>query len=327
VSNKRRATTILLRRILTAFVHTLSFALACRRVCSSRLRTSARVRREHVERFDLNQDWKKSKLATLFKKWEAVQSSFTLEVSHERACEGGKMEDVVESFLITSLLAPPGVREMAAGDAFRKLGVSALLRMAAHVHRSVGGLSVKFESLPGTLFTGLDTGVKTGLPVLINAPFFLHELNQGVLLDPRDDADVRELFPKIRQLEARRSSGMSAVVGGSPMSSRSISLWDWNREVLTASVGLLVPAILCELKHPLEYLYSRDAKMLYRYWPRFEAVRAKFKMFITPSLYVSLSKCELYLTKHDGFKSIVEGVFESKDYAVDKKALGFFRSK
>ena len=66
--------------------------------------------------------------------------------------ESGGTEEL-DSFMITSLLAPPGVREMAAGDTFRKLGITPLLRMAAHVHRSVGGRSVKFSPLAGTLIS------------------------------------------------------------------------------------------------------------------------------------------------------------------------------
>jgi hypothetical protein len=217
---------------------------------------------------------------------------------------GGTEE--LDSFMITSLLAPPGVREMAAGDTFRKLGITPLLRMAAHVHRSVGGRSVKFSPLAGTLFVGMDTGIRTGLPVMLNAPLFLHELSQSVLLDPRDDADVRELFPRIREMDAGRRGS------NSPAKERAVSLWDWNRQVLTAGVSELVPRLLGELKHPLEFLYARDARLLYRYWPRFDGVGAKFKMFVTPSLYAQLAKAELYLTKSSGFCSIADGVFEDK---------------
>jgi len=56
-------------------------------------------------------------------------------------------------------------------------------------------------------------------------------------------------------------------------------------------------------------------------------VRAKFQKFVTPSLYAELSLKELYLTKHDGFKSIADGVFESKDFPLGKKVGAFFRSK
>ncbi len=295
---------------------------APRPVSKNRLRTNASVRLDHYERLSDNQDWKKSKLATLFKTWVPIRANITLEVNHIRQ-RGVEVDDFVDTYMVSSILAPHGMREMATSDVFKRLGIMPILRVAAHIHRSVGGSSSPFKPEAGTLFVGLDTGIKTGLPLLINAPLFLHELNRSILLDPRDDADVRSLFPSIRFVEERRSSSS----GTSPMSSRSVSLWDWNREALTSSITSLVPDLLSELKHPLEYLYSRDARMIYRYWPRYEAVRPRYKAFVTPQLYSELARRELYLTKSKGFCSIQDGVFESKEFPMNKRAGAFFRDQ
>ena len=52
----------------------------CRPLRKTSLRTNSVVRNNHLDKMLENKEWKKSKLATLFKKWEPVKSTLTLEV-------------------------------------------------------------------------------------------------------------------------------------------------------------------------------------------------------------------------------------------------------
>ena len=301
-------------------------------VVKSRIRTSPSVRRNHMEKMSSNQDWKKSRFSTLFKKWEPVKGIMTMEVA-TLIMNGktGAETEVCDTYMCASVLAPVGLRELATSAEFSKLNIFPLLRVSAHVHRSMTGLldtSTKFRPKPGRLFVGgLDTGLETGLPINICAPLFLHEFNRRLLLDPRDDSDVRNIFPRIRILEEEAAGGMRRMSTGSGGKGerKTVCLWDWNRNVVHCAVGSLMPYILKELRNPLEHLYSRDARNIYRYWPREERVKERYKAFMTRAVYQELAKLDLYLTKSSGFCTIKDGVFESKDMELSERAGIFFR--
>ncbi|GMH69495.1 hypothetical protein TrRE_jg392, partial [Triparma retinervis] len=300
-------------------------------VAKSRIRTSPSVRRNHMEKMTSNQDWKKSRFSTLFKKWDPVKDIMTMEVTTSMMNERieGKEEEICDTYMCASVLAPVGLRELATSAEFTKLNIFPLLRVSAHVHRSVAGVdtSTKFRPKPGRVFVGgLDTGLETGLPINICAPLFLHEFNRRLMLDPRDDSDVRNVFPRIRILEEVEAGSRRMSTGsGGKGDRKTVSLWDWNRNVMHCTISTLMPYILKELRNPLEHLYSRDARNIYRYWPREERVKERYKAFITRSVYQELSKLDLYLTKSSGFCTIKDGVFESKDMELSERAGIFFR--
>jgi len=209
-----------------------------KKIVKARIRTSPSVRNGNMEKMINNHDWKKSKFATLFKKWEPVKSNMTMEVSTILR-EGEEDEkEICDTFMCASILAPLDLRELAILDEFRKLNTLPLLRMSAHIHRSVaGGASEDFRPKSGRIFVGgLDTGLETGLPMNICGPFFLHEFDRRVMLDPRDDSDVRNIFPRIRILEDG-AGGRRGSTGSSGKERKTVCLWDWNRNALHCAIS------------------------------------------------------------------------------------------
>mmetsp|Transcript_18718 Transcript_18718/g.38290 ORF Transcript_18718/g.38290 Transcript_18718/m.38290 type:complete len:3824 (+) Transcript_18718:165-11636(+) len=283
------------------------------------LRTNSTVRNNFLDKMLENKEWKKSKLATLFKKWEPVKKTLTLEVRsivYGPGSTGENDQEVCDTYMVASVLAPSALRDLATLDAFRKLKLLPLLRVSAHMHRSIGGENMDTLKLaPGRIFvSGFDTGIETGLGVNICAPLFLHELNRRIMLGPNDDRDVREIWPKIRIIESadggrRSSTGSPGMLGGG--SSRVVSLWTWNTEALGDAFLVLLPLVLGELRNPLEYLYARNAKLIYRYWPRVMRIKPRYRNFACADMYRALAGMELFLTKNKGFMKIKDGVFES----------------
>ena len=100
------------------------------------------------------------------------------------------------------------------------------------------------------------------------------------------------------------------MLGGG--SSRVVSLWSWNNEALGDAFLVLMPLVLGELRNPLEYLYARNAKLIYRYWPRIMQIKARYRNFANAGMYRALAGMELFLTKNKGFMKIKDGVFESE---------------
>ena len=297
------------------------------------LRTSNLERKSHAQKLASNQDWKKNTIATFFKKWDAVKSKISLEVdiaSFEGEDRDAGARQLRDTYMCVSVLAPKGLRDLATGNEFKRLNCLPVLRVSAHMHRAElapgepGAKASQFKPRPGRLFVGgLDTGLETGLPVNICAPIFLHELSRGVLLNPRDDADLRTIFPKIRVIE-----DASARSGGSVSAFKHLCLWEWNRSALQCAVRKLVPYLLKELREPIRQLHhDKGARYIYHFWPRHEIVKEKYRAFVSRELYVKLSDMDLYLTKRNGFRTIRDGVFESKEMALTARAGTFFRGE
>jgi hypothetical protein len=120
------------------------------------------TRRSHIDELVSNQEWAKgnSKFSKLFKStWVAEKSSYTLQISHRHQNEP---EDIIDTFVIQSTLAPPRFREMACTEALKPLNLIPAITISAHVHSTQGASTTEFQPPKGTLFVGLDTGISTG---------------------------------------------------------------------------------------------------------------------------------------------------------------------
>ena len=164
-----------------------------RQILSSRVSSSPFARRENRDAVNNNKLWKKASTSkfSLFKgsHWEPVVSSQTMKISN---LIDDNNEEIVDTWLIQSVLAPSKLRDMACADVLRSFQLLPLVSLAARIHQNDNNIknshqSVDFSSLEeGTLFLGLDTGISTGLPFLINAPLFLHEFKGTLLLRSND---------------------------------------------------------------------------------------------------------------------------------------------
>ena len=74
------------------------------------------------------------------------------------------MEDVTDTYILQSILAPPRLRKMANTESLTSLNLLPACTLAVHIHRSMQtDNDISKYSLPeGTIFVGLDTGIKTG---------------------------------------------------------------------------------------------------------------------------------------------------------------------
>jgi len=153
-------------------------------VLRSRLRTSPNVRSNHMTTFSSNNEWKKGgKFSSFFKGgWAPIKATQTLEISYSTGSgESTDNGETVDTFMITSILAPLQIVKLASRPVLVSLNLLPVVRLAAHIHRSKQGCKKAFKLSRGTLFAnGFDTGIKTGLPVFIQAPFFLNEFDREV---------------------------------------------------------------------------------------------------------------------------------------------------
>uniref|UniRef100_A0A7S2UD61 U-box domain-containing protein n=1 Tax=Attheya septentrionalis TaxID=420275 RepID=A0A7S2UD61_9STRA len=289
-------------------------------ILRSRVSGSPITRRSHIDELVTNQEWAKgsSKFSKLFKStWVADKSSYTLQISHRHKNEPA---DIIDTFVIQSILAPPRFREMACTEALKPLHLIPAITISAHVHSTHGSSTTEFELPKGTLFIGLDTGISTGLPFNINAPLFLHELTGSVLLEKDDDADFRKLFPGIRNVEIKGKNGIET---------RALALYVWNRQAITSAMKELIPSMLADLRDPLQFMYSRDARLLYRYWPFFSRIRPKFQPLMPKEVYTELaanSNVKLFLTEKGDFCGVKDGYFTSSDHTISGRVADFFHA-
>ena len=292
-------------------------------VISCRVSSSPLSRRNHIEEQAEKSTWRKdkSKIGKLFKSsWVPKRGFHWLELSSRRR---GDDNDTIDTYAIHSVLAPPRLREMACTDSLAPLNLIPTVTIAAHVNRSTTSDSVsktsEYEPPDGTIFVGFDTGLKTGLPFLINAPLYLHEWTGTVLLNGDDDIEYQTTFPSIRNVVITDKHNNARA--------RAIALHIWNRQGLTSAINELVPSMLTAIKEPMQHSWSRNPCLLYKFWPYRNRVRHEYKELVGTSLYTALAdkSMSIYLTESDGFQSIENGCFASPDYKLDTAATFFLR--
>jgi len=289
---------------------------SCTSVLHCRLSSSPLLRMAHRDDLMNNPKWRKdkSKFGKIFKNsWLPERSSFKLEISHRHK---GDDCDTVDSYIIQSILAPPRLREMANTEALSPLQLIPVVTLAAHVNRVNEGVqnnsSITEYSPPvGTIFVGMDTGIKTGLPYDINAPLFLHEWLGSVLMTQDDDAEFKAKFPGIRNV----------MIDSKP---RSLALYVWNKQALTSTLTELIPSIMREIKSQLTHGTERS---FYRHWPFYERISSTYRELIDHSVYTNLASqnIDIYLTERNGFQNIGNGFFASPDYPLGGAARFFLK--
>ncbi len=291
----------------------------CQNVLSCRVSSSPLARRNHLEDLWENKLWKKdkSKLGQLFKSsWSPLKTHHILQICSRYA---GEECDVIDTYIIMSILAPPRLREMACTDSLTPLNLLPLVSTAAHIDRSPSTPDCNtkdYEAAEGTVFVGLPTGILTGLPFHINAPLFLHEWSGDVILDKDDDNEFKLAFPGIRNV--------MVVDKHKNTQTRSLALYVWNRQALLSSMSQLFPSMIKEIKNSM-HNFTRDQKLLYRFWPYYERISPRFRDIMDHSIYTQLAgpDMDVYLTENDGFKCVNDGCFSSPEYQL-KDASSFF---
>jgi sacsin len=296
-------------------------AMDARNLSASQVNSSPITRRDHLEEMSDSQSWLKDKtrMGKLFKaKWVPVQSSQFLEISTRMSATN---KNVIDTYFIQSILAPPRLREMACTESLRSLKITPVVSLAYHLNRASLSeqASSKYEVPVGTLFSGFDTGIKTGLPFIINAPLFLHEWTGNLLFDAEDDLDFKEAFPGIRNVIISDSNNLKTT--------RTLALHVWNNQAITSALYELVPSTLRAITTCLENSWSRDPKLFYTFWPYYAKIHPKIKMLIDSNFYKALSnqKMPLYLTENDGFHTIDKGCFACPEYDLKESAPFFLR--
>jgi len=287
-----------------------------RSILRSRISSSPIARRNHLEEMQKNRTWvkDKSKFAKIFKSsWVPERSSYTLQCSNKH---GDVENEKVDTYIIQTILAPPRLREMACTEALKPLKLIPAVTLAVHIHSSPGQ-NRSFKPPKGSIFVGLDTGIKTGLPFYLNAPLFQHETRRNLLLQNDDDEEFRKMNPGIRTV---------VVEGKNGRESRAIALYVWNSQCITSAMKELIPVAFKDLRDPIQHVYSRDPRQLYKYWPYYSRMPKHFQQLMPKTVYEELAKPEapLYLTEKDGFRRINEGYFASPDYTVTKTLVSFF---
>ncbi len=278
-----------------------------------RVSSSPISRRRHIEEILENKGWKqkKSKFGKMFKSsWNPVRSFHTMQIS-TRLSE--RHEDIIDSYMITSILAPPRFRDMANTESLSPLKLLPLVSLAAHVCRAPTSEHVdttEYKPAEGTVFVGLPTGIQTGLPFHINAPLFLHEWTGVILTDKHDDGDFQATFPGIRNVTIADKYDNPTT--------RALALYVWNRQALVSSTSQLIPPMLKEIRNSI-HLYTQDHRLLYRFWPFYDRIAPRFKGVFDKSIYKQLisEDMDIYLTEKDGFRSIGDGCFVAPEFQLN----------
>ena len=292
----------------------------CERILSSRISSSPLTRREHFDVQIDTKSWRKekNKLNKLFKSsWSPKRGFIIVQISTRIR---GASQDIVDSYAIQSVLGPKRLREMANTDSLGPLNLVPTVSLAAHLHRSGSPLpEISTYATPEeTLYVGFDTGIRTGLPFIINAPLFLHEWSGDVLLSPTDDEAFKSSFPGIRNIILKDKYNNTTA--------RSLALYVWNRQAISSAIQEL-PFLLSSIRQPIELSFMKNPKLLYKFWPYHDRIKDSFRGFCAADLYQSLAdnSMNLYLTQNDGFKSIHDGCFTSPTHQLNEAASFFLQ--
>jgi len=279
----------------------------------AQLRTDPRLKEELKSNLMKN-EWKKTnKLANIFKaEWTPKIYNQTIEVSHSHRSSAKLCDaDIIDTYLVSTILAPTKIRDVASQDIMKPLQLLPSIGLAAHVKRLSSGSVEDFIPCEGSLFCGFDSGLKTGLPFSINAPIFFHELKGSVILSHSDDLDIQTLFPWVRMAE----------IGESERKYR--ALFTWNRSCLFEAMTVLLPDFMLSIRDSLHL----NPERFYMYWPRLAKIRDWFRNFLSSHTYESLSKLDIFLTKKNGFQKIDAGCFASPEFQIPPGAAKYFQSR
>jgi len=294
-------------------------AINIRNLLASQVHSSPIARRNHLEEMSDSKSWvkEKNRLGKLFKaSWVPIRSSQFLEISTRIP---GQIKDVIDTYFIHSILAPPRLREMACTESLRPLNIIPVVTIAFHLNRAptLESQSSEYKVPTGSLFIGFDTGIETGLPFILNAPLFLHEWSGGILFDAEDDLDFKEAFPGIRNVLITDSNNLKTT--------RTLALHVWNNQAITSALYELIPSSLSAITTCLENSWSRNPKLFYKFWPYYAKIHPKIKRLIDENFYKALTnqKMQLYLTENDGFHTIDNGCFACPEYDL-KESASFF---
>ena len=284
----------------------------------SRVSSSPLSRRNHLEELQNNTSWKKekSKLGKIFKSsWVPEKTSYTLQISTRKF---GNKRDIVDTFAIKSVLGPDVLRKMANTETLSSINLIPSVTIAAHMHSDSFADETNYKPAEGSIFVGLDTGIKTGLPFFINAPFFRHEWFGSMLLTKEDDEEFRMTFKGIRDVVIPDKYNSSVR--------RTLALYVWNRQALLSTTEL-IPSLLKEIRDPIQFSLSKNPRMFYRFWPFHSRINPQFKEFVNRDIYEELAHpdVEMYLTENKGFQSITKGCFASPEYPLNDASDYFLR--
>jgi len=229
-----------------------------------------------------NKEWRKSKLASLFKSFVPPKSTETLEVLQR--CGD---TSVVDTWVVHSSLAPGKTRDMAIQDSYAGLGLMPLLSVAALVHRSQNGSDHDFPRTKGMLYAGQSTSNRLGLPFHIDGPFMMNSSNRKITLASSQSRIVKKF--------QNRSQKMT------------VDAEEWNALLFKTVMSELVPGFLMELRNMLQH---NDASTLYRFWPYNARVKPEFRDHVPREMYQRLTSVPIYLSLDSGFMRIDEGLFK-----------------
>ena len=292
---------------------------------SCRVSSSPLSRRSHLEEMWDNNSWKKdkSKIGKLFKSsWSPLKASHTMQISSKLLDKDG---EIIDTYIISSILAPPKLREMACTDSLAPLKLLPLVSIAAHIHRNPATPelnTMEYKPAAGCIFVGLPTGIETGLPFHINAPLFLHEWTGNVMLERDDDNEFKLAFPNIRNVNITDKHNT--------VKTRSLALYVWNRQALLSAMTKLIPPMMKEIRNSIHH-FMRDQRLFYRFWPFYERIHPRVRDIMDKETNVQFfnelagADMDIYLTEKDGFKPISQGRFASPEYKLNDAADFFLQ--
>ena len=291
-------------------------------ILQSRVSSSPITRRNHHDDMVKNKVWMKnnSKITKLFKSsWIPLQSTYTLQIS---SCTNNNGSEVHDTYIVRSILAPGRLRGMACTKVLQSLHLVPTVSLAAHIHRNDPEEDrniVKFDCPKGSIFVGLDTCIKTGLPFLLNAPVFLHERSGYVMLEKDDDKKLRQQYPSIRNVKVNSKSG-------NDFETCEVALYLWNREAIS-SAAALIPQLFTDVRDAVQNNFYREPKQLYCFWPYFNRIRKPFRDLVPRSIYENLGheNNAVYLTEGGTYTGINEGCFASTNYPIPRGAAQYFQ--
>jgi len=227
-----------------------------------------------------NKEWKKSKLASLFKSFVPLKTTECVQIlqRHENS-------SMLDTWVVQSTLAPGKSRELALQDSYVNLGLVPLVSVAALIHRSRNGAAHNFPRTHGQLFCGHSTGNEMGLPFHIDAPFLVNEADRSVIFGSSNTRPHKSHQSRRNEIDAP----------------------DWNYQLFHAAINDMVPSFLVDLRDRLQ---GPEASSFYRFWPYHSKIQPGFQSVVTRELYEKLAALPLYLSLGSGFLKIDDGLFK-----------------
>jgi len=194
-------------------------------------------------------------------------SSYIVDIAHQQ---------IVGKFLICSVSIPIQSDKEWAG---MKLNPSVSVAIPVMQTESM-------KPFEGSVFaSGLNTNIKIGIPMHLNAPLFLHEWKGEILMDVDDDMDIKLAFH----------------------STRGYWYHKWNQECIGTVINQLIPSAF---ERSTEYfLLNEDPRRIYCFWPFLRRIKMPFRNLVQETLITGLCSKSIFL-KLDSFEPISNGYFE-----------------